>query len=306
MLFFPYRFDMHFMRVPYVTIVVGLVCLGVYSAQFSNEIEFVNRTTDFCASINSNIERMMLTKISAGGGAAACEDFIYSVRLAEDADMKLDELAAAGESFAGLSEADSIEYTRELMQNVYDRHLRAVPPLQTKELWYHPHSWDPWTMVTASFAHGSWDHVIGNLIFFSAFAAAVEIIVGPLLYLAIIAVMVVGTGISYSLAMMNVADALPTVGLSGVVMGMMAMLTFFVPLGRIRCFYWFLIKIGTVTIPVWMLALWYIGFDAYQLFVLEDQSGVNLVYHVSGAALGLLIGVMFFRQRRVELAEQMS
>lgn len=304
MFLLPFKFDLELGRFPLLTVLICIVCLVVYARQHANEIEFLDRTDAFCRRVSSRTEEIMLEKLVSAAGVATCGDLVLEVGLTEDEDREatVARLIAASEPYAGFSRADSAVYMEQLFHSFYDRYTRSVPPLTTKALWYHPHSWDPWTMVTASFAHGSWDHVIGNLFFFFAFAAAVEVIIGSFLFLAVIAAMIFGTGISYSVAMMGVADALPTVGLSGIVMGMMAMLAYFVPTARIRCFYWFLIKIGTVAIPAWLLTLWYVGFDVFQLFTMDGQSGVNLVYHVSGAAMGLLIGILFFRKRRGELA----
>jgi membrane associated rhomboid family serine protease len=155
-------------------------------------------------------------------------------------------------------------------------------------------------MLTSSFSHGSWDHVIGNLFFFFAFAAAVEMIIGPLAFLGVIVAMAFGTNIFYSLAMLKVAEPMPTVGLSGIVMGMMTMLAFFMPTAKIRCFYWFLIKVGTVTVSAWVLALFFVGFDIYNLLTQEEMGTVNLVAHVSGALIGLTLASIFFRRQRRE------
>jgi len=299
-LFVPFRFEMELHRMPFLTILIAVICLVVYGAQYANEQEYMEKTQNFCSRVDSTIERMMLSKVT-DAASEACEQVVIEITLAEDKEAKIDEFVKNSEKFAGYSEENSKDYTRQLINRIYDDYRLSVPPLRTKELWYHPHSWNPWTMITASFAHGSWDHVIGNLFFFFAFAAAVEILVGPLAYLAIVVAMAFGTGISYSLAMMKIADALPTVGLSGIVMGMMALFTFLMPTGRIKCFYWFLIKIGTISVPAWFLTLVFVGFDTFQLFTQEGQSGINLVYHVSGAAIGFMIGIAFLRQRRREI-----
>lgn len=303
MFFLPFKFDMALNRAPFVTILVCVLCIGIYWGQAANEREYVTRTESFCETSRSNIERMMLEKVTGGAGSEACLEIVSTLSLAEDKDAALAEFIEQSEPFVGYSEQDSREYTELLITRIYDSYRRAVPPLETKELWYHPHSWDPWSMVTASFAHGSWGHVIGNLFFFFAFAAAVEVLVGPLIFVVVIMTMAFGTGVSYSVAMANVADALPTVGLSGIVMGMMALFTFFLPTGRIKCFYWVLIKIGIVSIPAWLLTLWFVGFDAYTLLTQDEQSGINLVYHVSGAVIGFLVGILFLRKRRRQIPE---
>jgi len=81
-------------------------------------------------------------------------------------------------------------------------------------------------------------------------------------------------------------------------MGMIAMLTYFLPTAKIRCFYWFLIKIGTVAISAWILALVFIGVDIYTLMTQDELGGINLIAHVSGAFLGLLLGLVFFRKQK--------
>lgn len=134
-------------------------------------------------------------------------------------------------------------------------------------------------MLTANFAHGSWQHLIGNLLFFFAFASAVELIVGSITFAAVVLAMSFGTSVAYSLAMTNFPGALPTVGLSGVVMGMMALLAYLIPTGMIRCFWWFIIKFGTIALPAWLLSLWYIGLDIYVLTSQEELGTVNLVAH---------------------------
>jgi len=98
--------------------------------------------------------------------------------------------------------------------------------------------------------------------------------------------------------MLQNLQALPTVGLSGVVMGMIALFVFFIPWARISCFLWLIVFYRRFALPAWLLASWYIGWDVYALFTREGSTGVNLVAHLSGAAIGFLLGVTFFRQKR--------
>lgn len=46
----------------------------------------------------------------------------------------------------------------------------------TENLMYYPDSWNPVKMVASSLAHGDWMHLTGNMIFFLAFAPALEIL----------------------------------------------------------------------------------------------------------------------------------
>jgi membrane associated rhomboid family serine protease len=87
------------------------------------------------------------------------------------------------------------------------------------------------------------------------------------------------------------------VGLSGVVMGMIALFVFFIPMARVKCFLWLIVIYRRFAVPAWLLATWYIGWDIYAL-TKSGNPGVNLVAHVSGAAIGFLVGVVFFRAKR--------
>ena len=302
MLFFPYKFDLSLNKIPFLTILVSLICVGIYSKQYANEAEFTEKTEWFCSKSRSHVAKLALEKSIGDASPARCVELMYELGVADDPGRIIGEYAENSKSFAGLSEEDSKLYIRDFLDDEYRTYRSRVPALTTKELWYSPKSWNPVTMVTSSFSHGSWEHLIGNLLFFYAFAAAVELIVGSLAFAGVIMAIVFGTSISYSLAMMSVENPLPTVGLSGVVMGMIAMLAFFMPTAKVRCFYWILVKIGTVAVSAWVLALIYIGLDVYTLFTQEEMGGINLVAHVSGALIGFVLGLVFFRRHRREIS----
>jgi len=301
MFFIPYKFDMALTKIPYLTILVSLICIGVYTQQYLNEIEFEKQSTYYCAKKLTNVERMAMEKAFGDASPYTCLNLMIELELSEKPYAVIADYAEKSKKFAGFSVANSKIFIEDYLTDRYRGYKRSVLPLKTKELWYVPDSWNPVTMVTSTFSHGGWDHLIGNLLFFYAFAAAVELVIGSFAFFGVIMAMAFGTNIAYSLAMMPVDDPLPTVGLSGVVMGMIAMLTYFLPTAKIRCFYWFLIKIGTVAISAWILALVFIGVDIYTLMTQEEMGGINLVAHVSGAFLGLALGVIFFRRQKREI-----
>jgi membrane associated rhomboid family serine protease len=185
-----------------------------------------------------------------------------------------------------------------VLKEEYEKFKKTAPESFTAKLYYVPGSFSFDHMITAVFAHGNVTHLLGNLFFFFAFAASVEIIVGMLAFTTIILTLAVGTNLSYSAVMFANMEALPTLGLSGVVMGMIGLFVFLLPTANIRCFFWFLVIVRILRIPAWFLATWYIGWDILQLYLEHSGSNINLVAHVSGAVIGFFIGVLFYRNRR--------
>ncbi|VAW78480.1 hypothetical protein MNBD_GAMMA15-569 [hydrothermal vent metagenome] len=306
MFFIPFKVDLFLYRLPVVTLLVVILCIGVYYGQAENETAVKQAAESFCKKKGETIWRVVLSKTAGAADPAACLELMWEIHLSDTPEQVIEKFAARGATVAGMNRADDLELKRRVITDRFAAFERDVPKYDTQQLWYQPDSWDVKDMITASFAHGSWSHVIGNLFFFFAFAAAIELIVGPIFFTAVILGLAVGTNIFYSLAMYSVAEPLPTVGLSGVVMGVMTLFTFFMPRERIKCFFWFLLIVRVLSVPAWLLVVWYIGWDAYDLFVLSDtRSGVNLTAHVSGAALGYLIGVIFFRERRRKIKAQM-
>jgi len=225
---------------------------------------------------------------------------MFSIRKAPDPELYLRDRVIRGTRIAGYSAEQSTALMTRVILTEYKRFQGVTPEYLMEKLWYRPASYDVLRMVSAAFSHGSWTHLIGNLFFFFAFAAAVEIILGWWKYLLLILGLAIGTHLAYSLTSLGVAAPAPTVGLSGVVMGMMGMFAWFLPKHGIRCFFWFLVFFKRFAIPAWVLFAWYLGLDIYAL-TRADNSGVNLVAHVSGALIGYLSGALFLRSRKREI-----
>lgn len=302
MLLVPYRFSLELLHAPVLTVLVAIACLATYASQYSSEQRFERAAESFCTDRLNGFERMMMSNIAREAPENACLEIMVGATVSEQREQLFNEMAQGSRKLSGYTADESTAFTLSFLKDTYSRFSAAAPAFKSRDLWYHPRSWNPTKMLTAAFAHGSWSHVIGNLFFYFAFAAGVEAILGPLLYSVAFLALAFGTHIAYSLAMASVVSAPPTLGLSGVVMGMMALLTYFVPQGRVKCFYWIFIRFGVVAIPAWMLFVWFAGWDTYTLATNEEMGEINLVAHVSGAFIGYGMGLLFFRHHKQELA----
>lgn len=301
MLFIPYKADLQLARWPVVTVLVCLLCVAIYYQQERNEELVLASTEAFCVAEQPHTFTMVLRKLGQDG-PQACAELMLGLHLSEDRDAFLRERLLGAPPVAGYaSKYDSDLYLRGLIEESYASFRRLTPDYLTHRLWYEPASWNPLTMVTAAFAHGSWGHVAGNLFFFFAFGATLELIIGSLAFPLVLLGLAVGSHAIYSLANLGVGEAVPTVGFSGVVTGAIALFAFFLPRVKIRCFLWVLVFFLRFGIPAWLLASWFIGWDVYTLLSGEDTGGVNIVAHVGGAAVGYALGVLFYRERRREI-----
>lgn len=178
----------------------------------------------------------------------------------------------------------------------------------TPSLLYYPQSWNPITMLTSSIAHSGPLHLVGNLVFFLAFAPALEILVGSRLrYLSIMLFISFVVGVSYSIStVIGMGESLPTLGLSGIVMGMIGLSAYLMPKARIKVFWWFFVFWKTFLVRAWVLAVIYIGFDVWEMFAAENYYGINVVAHVAGGFAGYLYGYLWLKERREETREELD
>jgi membrane associated rhomboid family serine protease len=301
MLFFPYSADIHLGRIPIVTILISLLCIGIYYKQSGSGIELAEFADDYCAQSWGRNYNIAMSKLSDNNHQQVCSYIMVEAQLSKDVPAFFKEIAEQSAPFDSLDRDDGKKFIVEQLTIRFEDYQSKAPAYKTADLWYYPDSFNVGRMITAAFAHGSWGHLAGNLFFFFAFAACIEVIVGNILFPLIIIGLAMGTHTFYSLATMANAEALPTVGLSGVVMGMIGMCVYFLPKVNIKCFFWLLFYVRIFAIPAWILASWYIGWDIYSLYHDDGSSNVNFVAHVSGAALGYLAGFLFFRKRKQEI-----
>ena len=95
---------------------------------------------------------------------------------------------------------------------------QIAPASLDGRLSYSSDSFNPVTSLLSALAHADWWHVIGNLIFFIAFAPALEILVGNALkFLGILVLIEFVCDATFSLALLG-SPPVSTLGLSGIVM----------------------------------------------------------------------------------------
>jgi len=301
MLFIPYKADLDATRIPFLTILVCLLCIGIMYMQYDSNAKTWKAIENFCQVNSDTSFRMKLKNLTGESDRETCEVLIYTHLHADDAEQQFDELIENSKQVPGFSKTDSREYLRQAFEEKFrlieSRRVKDI----TEEMVYYPNDYNVKRMFASSIAHGDWGHLFGNLFFFFAFAASVEILLGSGRFLLLFSTLCIGTSLAYSM-FANPETNIPTLGLSGVVMGMIGIFAYLMPTVKIRCFFWFLMFIRFFSIPAWILAIWFIGWDIYGQLVLSETSNTNFISHLSGAAIGFLFGLLFLRRLKEEVA----
>jgi membrane associated rhomboid family serine protease len=305
MFFFPFRVDLNFNRIPLLTILVCILCVFVLIKQEASFEEMHLASKKYCQQDHERMFWLVIEKVYGERDVESCSSVFYHIH-SKNSSQRIDDFVEQADLFDSRSEVSSKIIIRGMLEEKYrEFRLTGVNNDLTAQLRYEPHSYNLLNMITAVFAHADWDHLLGNLFFFFAFAASIEMILGMLRYVVIFTSLAIGTHLTYSLAMVNINDAAATLGLSGVVMGMIGVFVYLMPKVNIRCFLWLLVFFKVVRVPAWILAAVYIGWDIYSLLISDGQSGTNFISHVSGATIGFALGLLFLVERKEEIQEEM-
>jgi len=159
------------------------------------------------------------------------------------------------------------------------------------------HQWI--TLITSMFMHGSWMHIIGNMIFFWAFGPEIEDAMGRWRYL----VFYFAGGLVAMIAQVaaDPHSTVPVLGASGAIAAVMGAFIVTYPRDQIRSLLFIFIFVRVTFIPAALLiGFWFVA----QLFnagsVADVQTGgVAYLAHVGGFIFGVITSRLFEDPRRI-------
>ncbi|NIS91384.1 MAG: rhomboid family intramembrane serine protease [Woeseiaceae bacterium] len=298
-MFVPVKADFNLPAWPVLTVLVCAVCIGVFLKQESDWRAFSLSIDRYCAKPQSHITQMVMTRVAQLKNADFCGEVMYHLSRSPNEAEEIAEIAVSIRPLSGFSPEDSRLYVEQMLIDELRQFRSIVRDDPGDNYAYHTESWNPWRMIAASFAHGDWVHIIFNLVFFFAFAATVEALIGPAAFVLFIVINALVIGVTDSVVSELADNHHWTLGLSGIVMGMMGLFAYLLPRGKIRCYYWLVVILGSIAVPGWILALWYIGGDIYRLFTVADHGAINVLAHVAGGVSGFLYGLFFLKGSRM-------
>jgi membrane associated rhomboid family serine protease len=155
------------------------------------------------------------------------------------------------------------------------------------------------TALTSMFMHGSWFHIIGNMWFLWVFGNNVEDSMGHVRF----ALFYVLCGLAAAAAQtaVNPASAIPMVGASGAIGGVMGAYAVLYPNAHVYTLIFLGFIVRTIIVPAWMmLGYWFVLQILGGLPTLASESGgVAFWAHVGGFAAGVVLIFLFRDPERV-------
>ena len=283
-MFFPYQTSLKNATFPLVTTLFALLCVLVFIHQQRSHEEITKYADAWC---HNHPPRDVLALLDATPYGADCEAIFSGIHNSWRPASRIAALSALTSPIAGLSETESQNHLRRGLLRAYNQFRINAPPNVSSDLAFSPDQPLGLSLLSANFAHVGWLHLLGNLVFFLVFAAAVEKTIGHFAIWVLILALAVGGQLAYWMIARQPGSAPPSVGRSGGGRGLIAFLAVLRPRTRVH-FMTFLLAMWRPSLPVWVLALGYVTWDLVQQINAADN-GVNYAAHLGGALLGALI-----------------
>ncbi|MEU7020994.1 rhomboid family intramembrane serine protease [Streptomyces sp. NPDC046203] len=156
------------------------------------------------------------------------------------------------------------------------------------------------TPLTALFVHGSWLHLLGNMLFLYVFGAMAEKRMGPLEFG--LFYLVCGYLALYGYALAHADSGQTLVGASGAISGVLGAFLHLFPRSRVTSLFPFLFFLP-LRFPAWVVLVFWFAIQWLAARTAEAGPGVAYLAHVIGFALGFLYAwVRFGGKGRVRAA----
>ena len=153
----------------------------------------------------------------------------------------------------------------------------------------------PATLLTSMFLHGGWFHILGNLWFLWVFGDNIEDVMGPLRF--IVFYLLCGLAAAFAQILSDPDSAIPMVGASGAIGGVMGAYALLFPRARVQTLLVLGFYITTIGVPAFvMLGYWFLlqilgGLPALG----ASEGGVAFWAHIGGFVAGLVL-IHFFKR----------
>jgi rhomboid family protein len=161
-------------------------------------------------------------------------------------------------------------------------------------------------VFVSMFLHGGWLHLIGNMLFLFVFGRSIEDRYGHMKFLLLYFLSGFAAAITH--IVLNPGSAVPTIGASGAIAGVLGAYAACYPRARITTLIFLVFFFWRVEIPaLFLLGYWFlIQFVAgYQMLAIQTATGGGVAWwaHVGGFLMGIFLGFVMRPKRRGPMVE---
>jgi membrane associated rhomboid family serine protease len=175
----------------------------------------------------------------------------------------------------------------------------GIDPL---DLAFFPGGSAAWTVATAIFLHGSWLHLLGNLLYLHVLAPPLEDRLGRPALLGLFLLLGVGGNLAHGIVSalgLFGQGGLGVLGASGAIAGLMALTVLRLYSARVVIAWWLFApiggqnRVGRAPVPVpWAVPLWILLQVTQMLLAPHTGNTVSFGAHLGGFGLGLALGLL--------------
>jgi len=152
------------------------------------------------------------------------------------------------------------------------------------------------TMFTSMFMHGGFLHIAGNMLYLWIFGNNVEDSMGRMRF--IVFYFLCGIIAAYSHALANASSAVPMIGASGAISGVLGAYLMLYPRARVLTLVAFGLYVRTVELPaMFVLGFWFVLQFLSALVSAGTGEGVAWYAHVGGFVAGMALIGLFKRKK---------
>jgi membrane associated rhomboid family serine protease len=150
----------------------------------------------------------------------------------------------------------------------------------------------PLQLVTSTFLHGGWFHLLGNMLFLHIFGDNVEDRLGHGRYLALYLLSGVAAGAAQALAVP--ASDVPMVGASGAIAGVAGAYLLFFPRAKVVTVVPLFLFLHVIEVPAILYLVawfcWQLASGVSTIGQTDGEGGVAFWAHVGGFVVGMILG----------------
>ena len=157
----------------------------------------------------------------------------------------------------------------------------------------------PFNVLTSMFLHGSWMHLLGNMWFLWLFGNNVEDAMSRLRF--IVFYLLCGLAAALLQVVVEPASAIPMVGASGAISGVMGAYLVLFPTVRVFTFVALGFLFTTVALPAWVMLIYWMVLQLFGGFLRIGGEGGGVAFwaHIGGFLAGVILVKVFERPDRL-------